>query len=692
MWLDEEIKRRESQGRPWLSVNCLKPAVDQVEGDIRENPPGPKILPVGGGADNDTAAIHAGLIRECEHRSNAQIAYITAARYQSASGLGVIELATEYTNDRSDSQQVTILTAEDPAMYFWDPAARMLGRQDAMWAGKIKVLGEAAYIAQFGDKRAVLKNRGIQTATGWLQDFIGLDSAAFAQINAWTGSGKGPYTVCEFCQIEVERVKLFAYSDNVNRFEDEEAPEGVTPGELLREVPRRTIWKWLVDALEVLDDPTEWLGTVCPYIPVLGQEIWIDGKLYRFSLISEALPSNRGLNFAATTCTEIVGLIPKSPYVGWKGQFEDERWQSANTEAWATLELTPAWAVHPTTGQAELLPAPQRNLWEAALEAPMQLANFFIDRIKATTNIWDPSLGNAKHDQSGVAISQLRSESSTGTFFVADNLHHAIQEVYEQIIIINSQIRTSAEVASIVQPDSTHEAVSINQLFPKGVDPASGKQRKPVFLNPTQRHAITVTVGPNFDVLKQQTTAILTEFLKIDPQIMAVPGVASKALRAISQGDPEIESIADLLDPDTSVNPAQMQQQLGQARKQIQAYETVIAKLKMDLDSKTPQVQADLRKNVLDNLTRIEVAKINASLDADKQQADMIADHLGTVLGMAHETATQTVEHEHEKGMAQMTAAHDAALAAQSAQQTSQQSAQDAAQTAALQPDEGETE
>lgn len=650
-WREEEVAKRKAQNRPIMTVNRLKPGVDQIEGDIRMNPPGPKVLPVGDGADGDTASIHSGLIREVEHRSNAMVAYSTAGRYQGASGRGVLELGTEYVSPRSFDQQLIIKSAEDPDMYFWDPNARMANRQDAMWGGKIRMYSREEYVSRFGKGRAILKERSIQAAMGWLQDFAGIEGNR-AQVNEWTGSGKGPFFVVEFYMVETEPIKLRQYSDHVNRFDDEVVPKGVTelPDGDIRTEERRKICKYLVDAFEVLDD-TEWLGTLIPIIPVLGQEIWINGKLYRLSLISEAIDPQRGLNYTATTTFELIGLTPKAPYIGAKGQFDDPRWASANTEAWAYLEYEPIFAVDPTNGQTSLAPPPQRNLWESPIQWLLASAASCSDWIKATMGIFDPSLGNVKGDQSGTAIAQLRSESNVGTFSYADNLHRAIQVLYEQIIIINCQILSGPRVVTIVRPDSEHELVTINQEFEGEVDPASGKQAKAKWLE-KGRFAVAVTVGPNFETIKQQTSALLTEFLKIDPQIMAVPGVAAKALRSISQGDPEIEGIADMLEPNQQNNPQQVAQQLQQSQQQIKVLMGVIQKMHFEAQAKLPQIEADKWKALLDSLTKVSVAEVSASKDADHQQADIVASHAEKVLDMAHDTAMQATEHEHAKSVA----------------------------------------
>jgi hypothetical protein len=88
-------------------------------------------------------------------------------------------------------------------------------------------------------------------------------------------------------------------------------PAGVTAkegDEWVRATGRRKIVKYMVDAMETLDD-TDWPGSLIPLFPVLGPEIYIDGKLNRLSLIAGALDAQRALNYVATTGTECPSLL-----------------------------------------------------------------------------------------------------------------------------------------------------------------------------------------------------------------------------------------------------------------------------------------------------------------------------------------------------------------------------------------------
>jgi hypothetical protein len=688
-WRGEEITKRRNSGRPWVTINKCKPAVDQIEGDIRLNPPGPQCHPVGEGADPDTADIHEGLIREVEYRSDAKVAYTTAGKYSAASGYGVLELETEFVSERSFAQRLRINSVEDPSTIFWDPGARMANRQDAMWAGKLRAYSREEYIAEFGSKRRVLEPRNIQTAMGWMAEAMGV-GGNLAELNEWTGAGKGPYYVCEFCLVELESATLQLYSDGIARFDDEAVPKGVKPkegAEYKSQRGRRKVTLYTVDAFEVLKE-TEWPGRLLRWIPVLGPEVWIDGKLHRLSLISGAIDSQRALNYVATTATELAGMMPKSPWIGHKGQFDDPKWQSANSEMWAYLEINPVWVTDETTGQSQLAPAPQRNMWETPIQWLLALAGYFSDSIKAVTAIYDPSLGAVKGDQSGKAIEQLRSESSVGNFSYADNLHRAIGVLYNEIIFIHRKILDGPRVVTIVKPDSQHELATINHEFPSG---ENGEKKKPLNIA-FGEYSVRAMASKDFPTRQLEAVQQLQNFFSVAPQALAAPGVASRFLRMIGEGNPQVEGMADLLSPDQKDGQNQQQQMqaaLMGAQQQNKVLTLLVQKLQQAMQAKLPELEFKRWQAAIDATTRIRVAEINASKDMDNAKADREADLLDSILGMAHDTTLQAREHGHAAGMAQ----HQAAAASmQSAQDAQQQQAQTLNQQPAQEPAESSQE
>jgi len=674
MWMDAEVEKRRSQNRPIVTINRCKPAVDQVEGDVRLNPPGPECKPVG---DNHEDAcdpdIIEGLIREVEYRSMSEVADSTAVKYCASTGLGYIELSTEYANERDDQQQLRIDSVEDPAVVFFDPASRMANRQDAMWAGKVKSYTRDQYEMTFGKNRKVLQPGGVQMARGWLAEAFGLGDDALT-MNAWTGARedgegrwRGPFLVAEFYLVEVEERYSRLYTNGVWYIDGETVPEGVEPrkntkgsdADYKRPSPRRKICKYIVDALEAQDD-TEWLGSLIPIFPVLGPEVYIDGKLHRLSLISGAIDSNRALNYVATTAAELTGLLPKSPYIGYEGQFDSPKWDSVNSEVWAYMEVKPTFASD-EQGQEHLLPMPQRNMWEAPIQWLMQLGQWYADNIKATTATYDASLGANKGDQSGKAIEQLRSESNVGNYSYADNLHRTKTIIYQQMCEIFPKIMTGQQAAIIVRPDNQHEVIRINQLFPGGIDPATGKKGKANNIA-LGKYSVRAVAGPKYLDREDEAIRAVIEAGKLNPAIFQNPAVMARVIRWIGAGNPTVEGIADLISPQQGdeVTPEQISQQNQQLQMQVKTLMQALQAAQMEKAGKTLELKAKDIINIRDNTTKLAIGEMTAKTqDAARASADTLA-----MMEMAHEVGKQAADHEQATAQQQADQEHQQTMPA----------------------------
>jgi hypothetical protein len=153
------------------------------------------------------------------------------------------------------------------------------------------------------------------------------------------------------------------------------------------------------------------------------------------------------------------------------------------------------------------------------------------------------------------------------------------------------------------------------------------------------------------------------EFMKIDPQIVAAPGVAGKALRWIGQGNPQIEAIADILDPPANgdVTPQQLQQALQGEQQKNQQLMQAAQRLAAELKSKLPEIEYKKWSDQLKALTQIHVAEITASKDLDNAKADRQAALLEQLLNLAHDAGTQAQDQEHEQGMQERQQSQEAA-------------------------------
>lgn len=700
-WRPKEIASREGSSRPWVSINRCKPAVDQIENEARANPPGPEVHPVGGGSDQYVADIGAGLIREYEYRSNANIARVTALRYAAAGGQGCWELSTEYDGPKSLAQRPVVKMIHDPSTVFYDTDSVLPTREDAMWQGQIVKLGREQLIEQYGDKLKILNRSffdrigdAIGAGVGWMSQ---TDRAKdFASLTDWTGglSAAGPFYVCKFWRVVIEQRRLTLWTDGLVRADDEEGPARHKPIKgKERYSPQRKIVKHIVTALDHIEktvwaDSKDWQG-VTPIIPIFwitGSEIWRDGERYRLSAITGAQDAQRSLNYAGTVINEMLGLMSKIPYTGPEGTFDITNaqgfnpWEASNTQPFAFIEWKPVWTINPLNNQAELLPPPTRNTWEAPIARVMEWFNVCGEQIKAATSVFfEPAQPSAAQVQSGTAIKELQSQTNIGTMNWQASLHQATELEYRQALMIMRQLYDGPRVQAVVRPDETHEMIEINREFPDGAphsEPGKWKRDDGTIESTNNFEdavlAVRVTAGPSFQTRTEQAQDSLLSLVKIAPAIVQSPPAIAKLIRIIGEGSPEIEALADIFEPQGqgAQSPEQMQAALQKFQQQNQALTQLVTGLKQALDAKVPEQETKKWIAAVQAIAGIREAEIKAGID--KAQLDL--DTLEHVTGMAHEAAMQGVDHAQQQAMGQ-----------QQANAASQQSAQDAGQAAQAQ-------
>lgn len=653
VWDAEELRRRKEQNRPAITIDKLSMPVNHIENEVRQNPPGPVCHPVGGVEDDGMCDIIEGLIRETEYRSKAYISYESAAGAVAACGLSAFQLVTEYVNPMiNDDQQLVIEWIEDGSTVYWDPSSRKFDRSDAMWSARVRTLGKEAYEAKYGKKRDILEGRNSWSqANGWIPGDMPI-------ISEWTGNGKGPFWVVEFYWIEVDRVKMQMHSNSiayqVSDVDDDtpQPPKGVIPKGTSWEAQKRTVMMYVCDALEVIEDPVEWLGTRGPLFPVLGQEIWNEGECTRMSLIRTSKGAAKGLCYAASEMLTLAGTMSKNPWIGPAGVFGNgDKWDTANQELWAFIEWHPQFAPDPN-GQMHLLPGPERNIRTAEVDSTLKMCAFFSDQIQTGTGMLDPSRQLARGDNSGVKVEQLQAQGQLGSLQYQDNVMRAVGSMYDEMLVIYPQILDSAQAKTIIRADGQAENALINQEF-GDPHPETGKRKFHDMKGSLGKYGVRCNSGPNSQTRRDKAVTVLSDFFKNVPQAIQSPKMMAQFLRMIAEGNPAVEQMADILDPpmDGNVTPAMLQGQLAQSQQQNQALKQVVQTLGMKLQAGLPKIEADKWAKALDAVTKINVAKIAASKDLDRANADRESDMLQTILQMGHESAMQEVDHGHQAGM-----------------------------------------
>jgi hypothetical protein len=619
-WPDDIKRERDSDGRPCLVINRIPQFVRQITNDQRQNRPSIKVHPVDSEADVETAKILQGLIRHIEVNSGADTAYDTAFEGSVTSGRGWFRILTNYVDPMSFDQEILIKRIRNPFSVYPDPFAQEPDGSDMNWCFIADEIPIDDFKAQYPDAE-------MATAGDWQSIGDGMPGWAT----------KDSCRVVEYFYKDFKDVELNLMSDgSVVKKEDlpKQLPSGISI--VNKRKARIPTVKWCkLNAVEVLEE-TEWLCEWIPLIPVIGDELDVNGERILEGIVRHAKDPQRMYNYWTSSETETIALAPRVPYIGVEGQFEGHqaKWKTANKKNHAYLEYKGISVNGQPVGP------PQRQVYEPPVQAITNAKGLSADDLKATTGIYDSALGNSPNDSSGVAIQRRNTQTQTSNFHFVDNLTRSLKHAGRILVAIIPKVYDTARAARIIGDEDQEELVLLNQLFDH-----NGKQ---VTYNlGIGKYDVTVDTGPSFQTKRQEAAASMMDVSKANPQIMQVAGdllvknmdwpgadqIAERIKKTLPPGlADDDKNQQQPVPPQIQAHMQQMNQMIGQLSQKYHEAQDVIDTKKMELDSReriaAMQVQAEVE---------IALAKMNAqgAQELLKHEVSAIQHRLDTLTNLA---------------------------------------------------------
>lgn len=578
-WPEAVRRKREREGRPCLTMNKLKSFIRQVVNDARQNKPAIKFHAVGDGADEWTAKVQDGLVRNIEYSSNADVAYDTAIDNAVSGNVGYFRITTDYAADDVFDQDIRIERIANSLSVV--PDAYCFDADSANWndafvtedysVDAFKAKWPKATTSSFeGDRRGDM-------AAGWMTD------DGLVRVAEWWKRREVPATIVKLSNgMIVQSEKL-----------DDEEFVALLEAQGITEVARREtrtmkVTQHLMNGCEILE-ANEWAGKYIPIVPVYGDEVIIDGRRYLFSMIHGAKDAQLGYNFWRSTTAEVAGLAPKAPFIGPVGSFAtDSNWATANTETHPYLEYDVVEGGMP----------PQRQGFVGPDAASMQEAMNASDDMKSIIGLHDASLGAQSNETSGRAILARQREGDTSTFNFTDNLSRGIRHAGRIMADLIPKVYTVARVIRTIQEDGTNRDVKVNQPTEPLPEEMKAQQEEMVGITriydlTSGKYDVTCESGPSYNTKRQEAAEQMTEFMR------AVPGAGGMIgdLLAKNLDWPGADEIAERLKPPAE-NPqvAQAQQQLQQMQQALQQLQGQLAEQAKDKELDVAKLQIDAYK------------------------------------------------------------------------------------------------
>ena len=641
-WDPRERKARAAANRPCISPDELNQYLNQLVNDIRQNPRGVKVLPRGNGANDKTAEFRGDLIRQIEHQSNAKSAYTTAFQCAAERSYGFVGVSKEYVSSRSFNQRLKIRRFANPDAVLIDPDAKEADAHDMNFAFVLDRFRKSAFKRKFPEA----------TAADFSSELIEAHNAS-----KWITADH--IQVAEYWRRELRRRMLLLIDDGgdgLKQFADELTrdrvkvdlerqlvitPEGRTmPIVNSRPDENATVWQYLTNGVEILQR-VKWDGRTIPIVPCFGKELWLDegaGAVRKLMSLTRLARDPQMLYAYYRTCqAELVGQIPKVPWVMYEGQQEghEQEWDEANRSAMGYLLVKP---VLDATGQ-NVLPLPQRNVWEPPIQALEMGAEAARRAIQSACGMYNASVGKRDTNaQSGVAIEKLDTQSSQGSYHFVDNYEVMMTGVGRILNECLDATYDSPREEALRKPDDKHVMVRLNERY------TDEKGQEHEYRTGVGEHDVDISTGPSFQSQREEVNTF-AETLAQNPAVF--PLIADLIVKLKNLG-PIGDEIAKRLTPpeyreenQQQISPeqfAQLQTQNQQLQAQLAEATNAAAgnqaKIASDERIALMKIKADMLKTLiqLDSAESLEMFKAElAQLDAltDQQQLEQDAGDAG---------------------------------------------------------------
>lgn len=606
-WLQTDAERRRKEDRPVLTIDQISQFVNQVSNDIRMNTPSIDIIPDGDEADQETADIFQGLIRNIEYKSNADDAYDNAVNFAIKCGIGYIRIDHDYTHPTSFEQELKIERIVNPFAVLLDSNSIEANGSDAKYCFVLEKMDMEEYREKYPEASEVSFMISEHYACQNDEDEI---------------------TLAEYFYIEEEEITLVKEGETTRILQDGETPE---EGAQTRKTKMRVVRRCLLNGEEELEKTT-FPGDYLPIVPVYGEEAWMDGKRHLISLIRRSKDSQRMFNYWASMETELLMKAPKAHITAVEGTTE------AFAEDYINPDKTAVLRYKQLDSGGRPAPPPQIN---PPVQIPAGIVNArqqTTQDIRATMGLYDAFLGQQDNAISGVAIRSRQGEGNRAVFHFADNLVRSITQVGRVLVSAIPEVYDTPRVVQIIGKEETNDVVGINGMY------VDGQERN--YSLGMGRFSVKVSTGSSFSTMRQEASEAYQQMIAAQPQLMQImgdllfkymdfPGAQAISERFKKTMDPNI--INDEVDPQV----AQMQMQNQQLEQGIQMLEGQIAQLQEQLNDKQAEIEVKLREAQDDAIAdarkhEIELARLRieesvkaAEIRLKQQELELKAYELG---------------------------------------------------------------
>lgn len=539
----DEKAKADRIGRPCPVVNKVSGTSKQIKGDARQNRPRIKVRPVDSQADPKVAELLTGLIRNIENVSDADDAYDLGFDQAVDGGFGYWRILTDYASDAAFEQDILIRRIVNQFSVSFDQSATEKDYSDAKYCFVSETLRKEEFKAKYPNAAPV----DWESSDGELNWLDG-DKVRVAEYWYKEPTTKHLFELADGRVIEVKKPRIIQQPEIPPQpvMDPQTGQPAMQPGQPAQQLVvgeeenaqpmpftrtrkvkcDRVRWAKITGS-QILERPQEWAGKYIPIVPCIGEEVWIEGERVLRSAIRFAKEPARIYNWTRANSIEIMALGPKQPYLVTSKNIEghEQQWKQA-------YQRPMPYLLYNSDGG----PAPARQQLDVNTTGIHQEALLAADDIKATTGIYDASLGARGNETSGKAIIARQRQGDVATYTFSDNQVRAIKYTGRILVDLIPKIYDTQRVVRLmgddlkqgfkdmqgvkISPDGQSAWAQVNVLGPNGQ----------VVYNDLSvgRYDVVVEAGPGYSTKRMEAADGLVTVLQAAPNLvpLLLPDIA----------------------------------------------------------------------------------------------------------------------------------------------------------------------
>lgn len=591
-WNDQIKMMRVQNGQPVMTLNRIGTYIRNLNTRNRES-----VLKLKASADTSITDAQVDIVNAILNKvsadSNLDTHLDSSSYYQIANGIGYLRVGADYQHTYAFDQDIYVESIADPSTVYFDPSARDFLFEDANYCFVITKMTKDEYRSSVG--------RG-----GKIDEALKFSNRLSKAISPLTQS-QDTIIVAEYYRKEYKSTTLLKYANPATgevKIVEKAEIESIPAEYLLvneKQIDKCVITHSLFDGVE-FHNTTELVGlTRIPVIPVVGEDVWLNGKREFFGAVKHAMDAQRMLNYTVSLSLEVADLQAKSPWIVDDSAINgyEDIYRNANAVNYAYLPYRKG--SNP----------PQRNSVNTDITALMSLKTESGNDIQQIFGVFDSQLGDQSNEQSGVAINARNNAATKSTYVYKDNLLKAVKEVGKVIASI-IPVYYNGRLIDVQSADGSSKRVMCN-------------------IRSTDWYKIDVNESSNDKTQKQNLNQQLMQLSQAVPT--AAPVLIDTILRNSDIADVEsiVARVMTLLPPEVQqmtkngkdMSPEQLkaalaaqEMQLNQTQQQMQDMQTQLEQTQQQLS----QLQAD---NSLAE-KKLQLEQMKAQLDYDIAQKELL--------------------------------------------------------------------